>query len=364
MNKKLVRSVMVPAALVAVGFGLVHCSGGTDGDSAGDISLDDQFTGGAGKTGNITLSVVSTSMGVSNTSGFGVKVVDAQGNPVSGIKVSCDSEEGVAILEPTTGSEITDTSGNLSGTIGCETPGSYQFACRLPVGGNQRRLVDIKCAGPVPTGFTGFPGAAGGGLGGGSDGDDDGGVGGGDTNGIRITNMLVIDDGQIASEPGSVVSFSVDVEQGICTAETGDIPATPTPSPTPKITLEPFFDTVIAVKVVNNTNQIVTCSTVEFSVASAGALANNGTSFVSDTISLIGEAASIDAGGDSSVLRFLAFDVVDGAKRFFGSSTDIPDNYGFKAVTVSLNCVNDDGDDVVVEATETWSFDNFNRCED
>jgi hypothetical protein len=348
MNKKLVRSIVIPTAFVAVGLALANCSGGTDGDNAGDISLEDQFTGGAGKTGDITLSVVNASMDVSDTSGFGVKVVDAQGRPVSGIKISCDSEDGVAIIEPTTGSETTDSSGNISGVIGCQTPGSYQFACRLPVGGNQRELVTIRCAGPVPTGFDGFPGAGGGGLGGGSDNNDN--------DSLRITDMLVIDNGEIASDPASVVSFSVDVVQGNCAATVGA--GTPAPTPDP----EPFFDTVIAVKVENNTNQTVTCSSAEYSVAGAGALANSGTSFVSDSLSLLGDAA-VDGSGDTNVMRFLAFDVVSGAKRFAGSSTDIPDGYGFKSVTVTLNCENDDGEEITLEATQTLSFDNFNRCD-
>lgn len=361
MKNNTVRTLTFGAALVGIGVALACCSGGTDGDTAGDSAVND-FVGGAGTSGDIKLSVNDTDFSVSETVGFGVKVTDAQGNGVQGIKVSCDSETGVSILEPTTGSEITDAGGNISGVIGCKAPGSYQFACRLPVGANMRRFVDIKCRGPIPDGFTGWDNAAGGGLGGGSDTSGSGGVGGTDTDGVRISQMVFIDDGSVGSEP-STVSFSIDVIQGICTSTEGDTPPTPTPTPTPVITLEPFFDTVGIMKVNNNTNQTVFCNTASFKVADAGVAANSGTDFVSGTLSVLGEADAVEGGGGSGTFRVLVFDVVDGAKRFFGSTTDLPDNYGFKSVTMTLNCVNDLGSDIELTATQTLSFDNFNRCD-
>lgn len=340
------RSAGLVATLGAVVVALACCSGGTDGASAGGSSNDD-FVSTDSTTGKLVLTVVDKDMSVSATSGFGIKVTDAQGRGVPNIRVACDSEEGVAILEPVTGTELTNSNGDMSGVIGCAAPGSYQFACRLNVGANKRELVDVICRPPVPTGFTGFPGAGGGGLGGGADDDDDGDV--------RIKSASYIDDGQLSSD--AAATFSIDVVQDICSDSVG----AGTPTPTPE--LEPFYDTGVRVTVQNNTNQIVTCTSATYRVANAGSLANSGTNFVSDAIALQGEANEIDSNGGESSFVFLVFDVTSSGKNFVGSSDPIPNGYGFKAVTLTLNCENDSGDDFTITSTKTLSFDNFDRCE-
>jgi hypothetical protein len=170
LDQKTTKRLLVALSCAA----LCACSGGgdTDGGSGADqLYLGDQYVADD-SAGTISLSVDSTSIPVAGTSNFSVAVRDAQGAPVPGLKIACDSEAGVAVIEPATGLEITSSSGSISGVIGCELPGSFQFACRLPIGANKRKMVTIKCTGTVPAGFSGFAGAGGGGLGTGGVGDD------------------------------------------------------------------------------------------------------------------------------------------------------------------------------------------------
>lgn len=365
MNTRRLSSIAFASALGTLGVVLACCSGGTDGGEA-DFS-GGQFVGSDAATGSLALKVLSSDMSVSETSGFGVTVLNSRGQGVSGIKVSCDSEAGVAILEPASGSETTDSTGGVSGVIGCAAPGSYQLACRLPVGSNKRQLIDVKCRGPIPTGFTGFPGAGGGGLGGGSDTSDSGGVGG-TTDGVRLTALSFADDGSAPN--ADAVNFSIDTNQRVCTL-TQD--TTTTPTPTPVITVENFFDTVLTVKVVNNTNQAIQFTSMSYRVLSAGALANSGSNFQSDTVSFVGEANAVEGGGGEGTLTMLAFQAVAGTtaapnggllleKRFVGASTNIPSDFGFKSVEVTIRGTNDLGDAVVVTGTLTLDFAPFNRC--
>lgn len=354
MKNRRLSSIAFASALGTLGVVLACCTGGTDGSGDEDFS-GGQFVGSDSTTGRMVVNVLDTDMSVSDTSGFGVAVTNSLGQPVSGIKVSCDSEEGIAILEPTNGGEITDGAGNISGVIGCAAPGSYQFACRLPVGTNKRQLVTVICRGPVPTGFTGFEGAAGGGLGGGTDDSDSGGVGGSDS-AVRITNLGFADDGSAPS--ADLVNFAIDVSQGICDPEQVGA-GTPTPIPD----AEPFFDTTLGVKVINNGNQTVRFSSMTYRVVDiGGSIANNGSDFVSDSIAILGEAGAIAGGGGEGELIMLAFNATGGGKQFFGSSTDIPSSTGFKEVRVTLNGTNDSGENIQATASITLDFGNFDRC--
>ena len=136
---------------------------------SGSTDLSSVYVAGNDENGSIDLVVDSTTMQVGNTGGFLVTVVGRNNEPISDMRVACDSEKGIAIVEPATGYEMTNASGRVSGVIGCEYAGSFRFGCRLPVGVNKRKFVSIRCEG---LGSASWPNAAGGGLGGGSQGTD------------------------------------------------------------------------------------------------------------------------------------------------------------------------------------------------
>jgi hypothetical protein len=341
-KRKLIMFILV--ALIASLLIACNSGGDTDGGEAGDLaeSYDDgTFVADDDTVGRIEVEVLEPELQVALTSGFFVRVFDAAGAPVPDIKVSCDSEEGIAIIEPTTGSEITDTGGAISGKIGCEVPGSLRFGCRLPVGGNRRKFVDVKCVGPIPVGFSGFPNSAGGGLGtGGADTSQDGGLGGSDSSGARITSIEVSDTGDSTS------TTSIDVVMDDC-----DEVAT-------TFTAEPFFDTQVTLKVVNNSNSTIRFTSLRYTVPNASGASSS--SFASSSISLIGEAAP--NGGESTFSSILLFKAVDLGKRFQGASSNIPSSLGFRNITFSLSGTNDQGDSVTITGSKALSFDNFGRC--
>lgn len=326
------------AAVLTVVF--IACSGGnTDGGEAVDNAAnfgDDHFVADDDSVGRIEVDVVETEIQVSRTSGFFARVRDASGAPVENIKVSCDSEDGVAILEPTTGTEITDSQGNISGVIGCAAPGSLIFGCRVPVGANKRKFVTIKCRGPIPQGFSGFPGASGGGLGTGGVADsDDAGVGGVNPDGVRVTSIQAADLG------GDARSTSIDTRQSICDDDTA----------------EPFFDSTLFIKVENNSNSTIRFTKMNYTVDNA--FGNGSANFNSTDLSLVGEVA---ASGGSSEFSVLGFDAGSGGKTFAGSSTPIPAGLGFRNLTVRLYGTTDLGDAVTVTGRTALSFDNFDNC--
>ncbi|HMP27415.1 MAG TPA: hypothetical protein PKD37_05470 [Oligoflexia bacterium] len=321
---------------------LIACgSTGSDSDSAGG---GDVFVPNESNTGSIKVQLNQEQIQVADTAGYTVYVRDAKGRGVPNIVVSCDSEQGVAIIEPTTGREATDSNGIMSGVIGCETPGSYLFGCRLPVGGNRRNFVTVKCLGPIPAGFDGFDGAAGGGLGGGSQGTDGSGTGQVDVeNGVRLVAFKVIDlPGQDDS-----TEMIVDTRQDLCDETT-----------TPPI-IEKFGTNVEFVfTVINNLNQSVFFDSMRYSVAGGDA---DGSTFTSKKIFLLSEVETRPRTRQD--VRAIAIRAIVGRKHFFDANFPIPVELGFKRVNYELFGQTADGRDFVLRGTSTINFTNINRCE-
>ena len=349
-DKRYITLVII-AALI---FGFCGCSGDTDGGKAGDEDFGDTtFVPNDDNSGSIEVEVLEPVIPVSEISGFFVRVRDANGAPVPQIRVSCDSELGVAIIEPTTGSEITDSGGAMSGKIGCSLPGSFQFVCRLPIGANKRKFVDIKCTGDVPNGFDGFPGSAGGGLGsGGVQVPDEGGSPGGENSGdVRITAVSVLDN------PGSNAEGSqIDIAQDVCTPDDLSTPAN-------ELVVEPFTDTFIKIKVVNNSSSTIRFTRVTYSVPNFD---NTGRTFESSNISLIGET-TVEAEGGEVDIQSLIFSVTGtGGDKFFvnASSGNRPiGSIGFRNVSFTLSGTNSSGETVQATGTVVLSFTNYGRCQ-
>jgi hypothetical protein len=162
-SRRLLLSTLFSVALVPMG--IVGCTGDTDGGTG--AGADGQYVSDGAAGGAIRFKKVPASLEVAESGSFEVEVRDAQGNTASNVQVVCDSERGVAILEPTTGREHTGSYGTMSGVIGGDKPGSFLFECRAEQGYNLAVRTSVKITGDVPAGFTGFPGAAGGNMGGG-----------------------------------------------------------------------------------------------------------------------------------------------------------------------------------------------------
>ncbi len=169
---RLGKLIAVAAVITAGAFaGCNNSQGDTDGGTAtdnlgtGDIPVSD---GGFGA--KLVLDIEDDDINVGDTTGYFVIVTDPRGQPLPFRRVFCESELGIAILEPSKGGvafEHTDAGGRMSGRVGGLNAGSYIMECRLEEGFNLVDRKTMRIRGPVPDGFAGFPGAAGGNLGGG-----------------------------------------------------------------------------------------------------------------------------------------------------------------------------------------------------
>lgn len=326
--------------LLAAAAMLFGCDSSKTSD-ASDPDIGSAFVASEENVGSISLSVGSKSVGVGATTTYAVRVRNADGAPVQSIRVACDTEQGLAIIEPTSGFEMTDSFGNMSGVVGCEAPGSFQIGCRLPIGANKRKFESIVCTGDVPTGFAGFPDAAGGGLGGGVaviEDDDD--------FAVRITSILFTD----ANKQTTSIDSTMDLD---CDNDT-DTPAD----------IEFFTDTTVAFQVENNSSNIVRITEYKYLVADFGL----GGSYETPWISLIGEQGSqtIDSDGDSATFTALFLDAHEGSKRYFGRDDKVSDygesGEGFKNITFTLRGENSAGETITLKAKTAISIDDFNNC--
>lgn len=326
------------AAAFGAGFlGALAISLYTAGCSSGNTSGGDQsfegteFVADGDSSGRISLEISNDRLQVGTTTSFHVYVRDSENQPVPNIRVTCATEVGVALIEPTTSSELTDGGGHMSGVFGCAAPGSFQVACRLPGGANFRQFGRIVCEGVAPAGFDGFAGAPQGGLG-------SGGVADPDDGNIRITSAILAD--------GADTSSSVDVIQGDCDEDPTVFEA------------EPFFDTQIRFRVVNTTDNAVTITSLSYRVPAAS---GDGTAaFQSSPLALLGNR-EVPAEGSSDLVTLFA-NASGGEKYFTGASTAIPSSLGFRSITITVRGVNDLGEEFVVTGSTVGSFGNFNAC--
>jgi hypothetical protein len=338
---KYVAAVLIMFSLACF---MTACTGNTGSGDAPENFGGTTFVSGD-ETGTITLSVNTGStnrLAVADTATFSVSVKNADGGPVAQALISCETESGLALIEPTSGVAFTDGFGTISGRIGCATPGSKQMVCGI-AGTTKRQFTTIVCTGEVPTGFDGFAGSGGGNLG--------GGVADFQDSNIRITALDFFDDGTAGS------TNSIDTQQNICDIEVDE-------DDNETIILEPFFDTSVQVTVVNNLNSSVLFNSLRYSVQNA---TGPGTAtFNSGNIALTGEGLSLGANGEEDTITSLIFDVVGGSKHFVGSqgaTQAIPANLGFRTVTVTLLGTTALGESVQVSGSTTLSFDDFNRCD-
>ena len=136
---------------------LSACGGGgdTDGESAvSDLQGANPGFGSDGAAGSTIRISVDDRFPVGTTTGYLVELRDPNGLPLAGVRVICESEDGIAILEPIAPQgvsfESTDGNGTISGVIGGEFPGSYIFECRADGGFNLAQQVSIVITGSSP----------------------------------------------------------------------------------------------------------------------------------------------------------------------------------------------------------------------
>lgn len=337
------KNLALASLLVAMGGGCLGGSGSTDGGSAKDPGYSDGvFVSSGSTTGTIKVDVEDTELAVGESTGFTVTAKNAEGIPVKQINVACDSEQGVAILEPQKGYELTNNNGVMSGRLACALPGSFQFVCRLAIGANRRQFVGIKCTGDVPAGFEGFPGAAGGGLG--------GGVQTSDSGDVVVRDAWFQDSGEDTSS-STTHDASIDITQA---SDCDGVATTRDP--------EPFYDTYVYLKVENGLTEQVRFTTLSYTFRNVDGA---GTDFTSKELGLTADAdSSVAANGGTKLIYMPVFKAYGGGK-YVGD----PSGFGIqltqaalKTVSFTLRGETASGQAVSLTARITGSFSNFNRC--
>jgi len=319
---------------------LVGCSSGsTDGGSAADEDFGDGvFVADESSVGSLRLEVKEEELNVADTAGFEVTVKDAAGQPVRNLELSCDSEAGLAIIEPNTGREHTDDGGKMSGRYGCVAEGSHLFGCRLPLSGQRRRFATIKCSGPVPANFTGFPNAGGGGLGGGVGSPGNGGQAGGTS--LEDVNLLSI----TYSDGGNDSTKNIDnAAEDDCDGDTDTVDP------------ERFTDTFFKVKLQNDSNANV--NLVSYRVTVPEATGDSTGTYRSGSYAL---NAPISPNGGTLEIEGILATGSGGAKQFVGSSSNVPDMV--RSVTVSFLVRDENGNEATKSLSTVLSFADYNNC--
>jgi hypothetical protein len=326
----------------------VGCGGSTTSGDVVDTS-GSQFVSDETTTGKLILDLKEDTLPVAGTSGFFARVVDEAGVGVAGVQVACDSEKGVAILDPSLGRAMTGSDGDMSGVFGCESPGSFEIGCRVANGGNKRQFSTVKCSGDVPIGFSGFPGAGGGGLGlgGGVVDPEDGGRGQGDglirISEIEVTNVF----GKKDTVP------EVDTVSSVCDNKT---PADPKDD-----FIEGFGDDEVTITISNESDRLVRFTGYEYVVKGGGA---DGGNIQSPRIRDFAQAGA--RAKEAVTLSAQIFDANAGGYKSYANSgqggTVIPPNLGRRNITLTVFGVDDRGDEVQASASISVSFDNFDNC--
>ncbi|WKZ57932.1 MAG: hypothetical protein QY326_04495 [Bdellovibrionota bacterium] len=316
---------------LAISLYTAGCNSGNTSGGDEDFS-GSEFVAGEDTAGRISVEINEERLPVAETTGFHAYVRNQDDQPVANVRVTCATEIGLALVEPTTSVEITDGAGQISGRIGCAAPGSFRLGCRLPGGANFREFKTIVCTGEAPAGFDGFAGAPQGGLG-------SGGVADPDDGDVRITSAVLVD--------GPSEGSSVDVI-GISDCD-GDVD---TDDP------EPFYDTSIKILVKNTTDRAVTLTSLTYRVPNAS---GSGTAaYVSSPLAFLGNR-EVPAEGEATVTTLFA-NASGGEKFFTGRSTAIPSSLGFRSITITVRGVDGNGREFEVDGSTVGSFGNFNRC--
>ena len=337
MFKKLKSFVPVLAVLAALS--LVSCNSRNTSDNE-SADLDTIFVGDESNTGSLEIILDTNSVGVADTTGFLVTARGVNGQPVQNARITCDTEGDLALIEPSSGSFLTSSSGAASGVIGCQDAGSFRMGCRLGGGGAARTFIGVNCTGTRPVGFTGFPGAGGGGLGNGvaDIGDDE------DVNDdeftVRLTSVQFTDGGDVNTS-------SIDLF--------GD-PDCDNDINGPTIDPEPFTDSSVQFNISNNTETTVRFTSYRYTVNNFNGA---GSTIMSSEIALIGESV---ANGQSGSFTGLLFFANNGVKFINGSGGPQITAEGFKNIDFTLNGILANGDPVTIEASQAASFNDFDRC--
>jgi len=335
LQRKIGTFARITVSLLVLG--LMACSGGTDSTrgEAGDPFVAD---GGAGAT--LSLTILSP-LTVSGTARFVVTALDPAGAGLPFITITCNTERGISILNPSSGGVSRGTTGPdgvLSGTIGGLLPGSWIMECRAPNGLGLVARTRIVISGTIPEDFNGFPGASGGDIGGGEVVDqtptiDDG-------SGVRITAFSFTDAG------GETTTGPLDTEEGPGVCDNG------TPADASDDFREPFTSISFGITVTNDTGGTLFIQTV-----AVVALQSDG----AKSTGFLNAAAEIAKGSSSTISGLFSTPAADLMQHPVGDAS-LTLSSDTSPVTLEVQGVDENGEAFTAAASTTLTFANVNNC--
>lgn len=355
MRESRIGNILKVLVLAAGAFGMITaCVGGSGDTDAGkaknDLGEGSQFVADGGAGASIRIRA-PRDLSVGETGGFRVYLEDPNGDPLAFVRVNCESEKGIAILEPSSGGvafEHTSENGDLSGRLGGLVPGSYIIECRAPEGFGLVARATVIVRGPVPEGFLGFPGAAGGNLGGGllidltpdvTESDL------GQDNGAVRVEAINFSDGPNANGPNG----PIDIVQSTCTNNTTD-PSDDYP--------EPFYFNEYILSISNKTTQNIFVDSVDMTIRDAGPTSIATQFFFTDH----SKQVEIAAGASGNVSGLFTEFQLGAAKLYVGTTDAVA--AGTYRVDFVVTGVTDDETVFTLAASATLTFDAVNRCDD
>jgi hypothetical protein len=265
-----------------------------------------------------------------------VVATDPQGNPLQYTRIFCESEHGIAILEPSNGGvafEHTNAEGMMSGVLGGLTPGSYILECRAPVGLNLVARTQLVVTGEVPPGFDGWPGAAGGNLGGGLIVDPP-------EEDLAIQQILVTDAGNPQGSPNGPIDITFNPDcngDGILTDP------------------EPYIFNDYIVKLINGREDRVFVDTVSFTVEDPTIPGGVTVTTQFNNLLIAGGASADLVGTFTSTLGGSGV-----TKVWPGTSTTV--NAGVYNVNFTIRGETDSGDSFTIRGSINVNVASVNNC--
>ncbi len=358
------HSITIASLLALTGLVVfASCSGGS-GDTDGGASTSSSGTGSqfvsdgaAGSNMRIELERAET-IPTGGKVNFLITATDPNGAPLSYIRINCETEHGISIIEPSRGGvafETTNSEGKMSGVFGGLTPGSFLVECRGPQGYNLVVRKTYKVVGEIPEGFDGFPGAAGGNLGGGVIVEPPSGE---DVTLTEITFSSVSGDGGRVGNIDNSQDADCDNDGNNPVAIPADPTATPPIAAVPRGTFDPetFGPDSYIITINNQRDQRVFVQSIQFEV-------NLGSSSVSSLRQLGGLViqpnGSVDLQGvftqNTSQTELTLVD-----KYFSGTNTFTPD--GTYNVVFTVTMVDGNGETIIVRQAAAVIIQNFDNC--
>ncbi len=321
---------LILASLALTTFGVLSACGGGGTGTTTDNGTQFVSNGGSGSKISLYLEKGGKDIPTAGQVKFQVSAVDPQGNPLDNIRIFCETEHGIAIIEPTKGGvafEHTSSSGIMSGVVGGLTPGSFLMECRGPQGFNLVARETFRVVGDIPEGFSGFPGAAGGNLGGGVFTDPL-------TEQVVLTQIEFITVGRDGSERSGFID-----NNGIADCDVN----------TPGNQVEPFGPDQYSITVENNFDQRVSISSVEYVVDLRPV----------QVTSLL-ELGGLVVNGNSQVELTGVFTDIASEKLFVGTNIPVPSGTYNIEFTVRGSTVA--GESFTQTQSATVVFGPFNYC--